>query len=32
MAAIGWPQGGEALFAMPAGDVCQGYHTHQPPK
>jgi hypothetical protein len=29
---VGWPQGGGTLLTMLAGDVCEGYHMHQPPK
>ncbi len=32
MAGVGWPRGRGTLLAMLTSDVCQGYHTHQPPK
>jgi len=32
VADVGWPWGGGTLLAMLAGDVCQGYRMHQPPK
>jgi len=30
MAGVGLPRGGGTLLVMHVGDVCQGYHTHQP--